>query len=812
MNLRLIPFWRLPLLLLGVFLCQSLSAQSQLDVSATDIDFGPITMGRTGGHKIKLTNTSGATPITVTALNLFGANPGDFAVFGEAVPFVVPAGGSVNLLVTFDPGSSDAKSAGLSIVNDGATGTQTVLFEGEGCTIGVNPDPDADTPSLEQGGQVVVEIESAQPPVGQSWTWNEFTNDTTISDPDTIINGPADTTFIPADTSIHEGTFYCAGLNYTVEGGGGVFGLLEYEVQINNPGVYQFKLLSKQGEIFPDTNTLCCKLGIDESCCEPATNEENDIWVRVPEPNASALAWQGNWPDPAPNVDLGNDWFKVYKGSLGWDDNTVAIEEDAHLVYFQFNEPNTYTIQLSVRSINFCIDKFLLYNPQMTFADVEDPDIPVSPPSLPCGDEARYFDGDEDGFGDDALRFFAAALPFGFVDNNLDCDDTSPLAAPNLTEVEDGIDNNCNGYIDEGFVNAVGPCVEQRFNAGYESGVPYTTLDGREFLADNTYLITENDKNTLPGLEVANTLDDELYQTVRTGSLASPIEYEIPVTNGAYTVILHFAEVYHGVITDPDEVFPGRRVFDVLIEGDTVLNDYDIFVDAGAQATATTQAVTGVVNDGLMNLVFSPEFDGPMINAFEIIPQSGCGDESPFPVEWLSFDGIRLPSTISLSWSTGAELNNSHFIVERSTDARIFESIGEVASKQDPNGGNTYTFVDQRPYQQKSYYRLKQIDLDGKYSYSPMVEILEDLSAVKLYPNPLKIGEELNLFIGSKIGAEIKIELFNPMGQVISRTAFVAKSNAVEHALDISNLNPGYYIISVQNENVKETKKLMIVE
>ena len=803
MNLRLITLRNFFLLLLGVLVSSSVFSQSQLNVSAATIDFGAITMGKTGGHKLKLTNAGGGTAITVSSLAVAGANAGDFVVFGETVPFSIPAGGSVNLLVTFDPGSADPKSANLTVGNNGATGAQAVNFLGEGCTVIANPDPDADAPALEQGSKVVVEIESVDPPAGQGWTWNEFTGDMIIDPADTIINGPADTTFFPADTTFYDHTYYCAGLNYTVEGGGGVFGILDYEIQINNPGIYKFTLHSRQGENINDTTKLPAFV--------PATNEENDVWMRIPNPTSTALAVQGNTPGVDQTVDLGNDWFKVYKGSLGWDDNTVTVEEDAHLVFIQFTEPNVYNIQFSVRSINFCMDKFLLYDPTKTWADIEDPNIDPSPPSLPCGDVDWFFDGDEDGYGDAALRFFAIDQPFGFVDNNIDCDDASNLATPGLTEVEDGIDNNCNGFVDEGFPAAVGPCTEQRFNAGYESAFPLTTLDGRVFLADNGILKSSSDKNTINGLAVANTEDDELYQTVRTGSLAGPIEYEIPVTNGAYTVILHFAEVYHGVITDPDEVFDGRRIFDVSIEGDMVLNDYDIFADADSQATATSQTVTGVVNDGLMNLVFSPVFDGPAINAFELIPQVGCGESSPFPVEWLHFEGIRTSESVELSWVTASEVNNSYFMVERSLDVRVFEQIGRVGAQKDIVGQKSYQFSDANALQLGSYYRLKQVDINGDYSYSPIIEIAPELAAVKVYPNPLTNGANLHLILNQKRSSRVKIHLLNSLGQVVYADALESSTSNFEQEIELPQIETGYYLLRIMGDNINETKKLLIV-
>ncbi|MEL7535250.1 MAG: hypothetical protein AAFN10_28395, partial [Bacteroidota bacterium] len=86
---------------------------------------------------------------------------------------------------------------------------------------------------------------------------------------------------------------------------------------------------------------------------------------------------------------------------------------------------------------------------------------------------------------------------------------------------------------------------------------------------------------------------------------------------------------------------------------------------------------------------------------------------SVFPVEWLSFEVKALGANAELNWETANEENNSHFILERASDGRLFKQIGRVESRQ----GGKYRFVDEDIYPGVFQYRIRQTDFDGSYSY-----------------------------------------------------------------------------------------------
>jgi hypothetical protein len=156
-------------------------------------------------------------------------------------------------------------------------------------------------------------------------------------------------------------------------------------------------------------------------------------------------------------------------------------------------------------------------------------------------------------------------------------------------------------------------------------GGPEVTIDDVTFLADQfgggaiaNYVADASIT------EIENTDLDEIYltETITTNAAnQGPVSYDIPISNGTYTVKLHFAEIYWGEMkTDGNETLggAGSRIFDVDIENGSILNNLDVFEVAGGSATAITRMYDIEVTDGELNIVFTSTVDKPKISAIEI--------------------------------------------------------------------------------------------------------------------------------------------------------------------------------------------------
>ncbi|MDZ5812791.1 malectin domain-containing carbohydrate-binding protein, partial [Halorubrum sp. AD140] len=160
-------------------------------------------------------------------------------------------------------------------------------------------------------------------------------------------------------------------------------------------------------------------------------------------------------------------------------------------------------------------------------------------------------------------------------------------------------------------------------NAG---GDAYTAADGTEFQADDSFdggeTFTSGNGGTPSEPAIANTDDDELYHTERYGDFG----YDVPLVDGEYEVTLHFAELYHGVANDGGE---GDRLFDVSIEGQQVLDEYDIYAEAGGEHAAIQETFTTEVDDGELNVDFETVENNAKVSAVEVEPVGDDGNEAP---------------------------------------------------------------------------------------------------------------------------------------------------------------------------------------
>ena len=161
----------------------------------------------------------------------------------------------------------------------------------------------------------------------------------------------------------------------------------------------------------------------------------------------------------------------------------------------------------------------------------------------------------------------------------------------------------------------------------------------------------------------------------------------------------------------------------------------------------------------------------------------------PLPVTLISFDGKFENNQTKLTWKTTFETNNKGFEIERSADARSFEKIGFVDGNGDSKEVNTYHFTDLNPLT-NSYYRLKQLDHDGKFEYSKVIVVKSRNANVCVYPNPAQ--EYLT------IGDAQTISILDQMGRVVMKRQVAEKQR-----IGISKLTTGVYTVMLDGKGIK---------
>lgn len=136
------------------------------------------------------------------------------------------------------------------------------------------------------------------------------------------------------------------------------------------------------------------------------------------------------------------------------------------------------------------------------------------------------------------------------------------------------------------------------------------------------------------------------------------------------------------------------------------------------------------------------------------------------PIELISFNAVLKKNLVLLTWITSSEINNDYFTVERSIDGINFEVIGTLNGAGNSTAILNYQLTDDDPFLGTNYYRLKQTDFDGKYTYSEVRAVsLKEKGLVRITMDP-----ELNDFtlsIYSKENAKADIKIYNSIGQLV---------------------------------------------
>lgn len=194
--------------------------------------------------------------------------------------------------------------------------------------------------------------------------------------------------------------------------------------------------------------------------------------------------------------------------------------------------------------------------------------------------------------------------------------------------------------------------------------------------------------------------------------------------------------------------------------------------------------------------------------------------ENPLPVELSSFSASVIGSTVKLNWKTQTEVNNYGFNVERKAGSRLseegnFEKIGFLQGNGNSNSPKYYSFEDDNLSAGKYSYRLKQIDTDGQFEYSKVIEV--ELGApmkyelTQNYPNPFNPTTTINFSLPES--GNVKLILYNTLGQEVRVIVNEYKESGT-HIInfDASGLNSGVYIYKLTTGNFSAIKKMVVIK
>ncbi len=196
---------------------------------------------------------------------------------------------------------------------------------------------------------------------------------------------------------------------------------------------------------------------------------------------------------------------------------------------------------------------------------------------------------------------------------------------------------------------------------------------------------------------------------------------------------------------------------------------------------------------------------------------NACKAESPkistqivLPVIWKSFSGKLISNRVELEWEVEEDGKNAGFHIEKSFDGRKFESIDFVKSKNEQSRFSKYSYID---YSEKNregyiYYRLKQIDVNGQFSYSRIVTMDEKLSTdnIVISPNPSYGSSTIRFTSVSE--EDMSVSVLDQFGNVVYQQTSRLFIGNNQMNLDLSNYPTGMYYVQLSGKNVTQVLKL----
>ena len=262
-----------------------------------------------------------------------------------------------------------------------------------------------------------------------------------------------------------------------------------------------------------------------------------------------------------------------------------------------------------------------------------------------------------------------------------------------------------------------------------------------------------------------------------------------PAANGSFSLPINFEN-------------NGNKAINVVVQcGSTIILD-TCFTASGTGTTVITDLVCPQGITGL-SAEFTLRAGGCNSAICDSLKLGSIG--GPLPVKLTSFSAVRYKQVVSLNWNTDFEIDAKEFLVERA-EGTDFSSVGTIPSNGNSSTKKSYSFIDKNNNVSLTYYRLKNVDLNGKFTYSEIrtVKGIGAADDVTVFPNPARSNSKISL-IG--VATNSSIQLIDFSGKVLKNII----SNTV-NSFDLSGVKNGSYLIRIVDKSTNEivNKKLTV--
>lgn len=219
-----------------------------------------------------------------------------------------------------------------------------------------------------------------------------------------------------------------------------------------------------------------------------------------------------------------------------------------------------------------------------------------------------------------------------------------------------------------------------------------------------------------------------------------------------------------------------------------------------------------ILANGAINMLLNSSLEGRglsragAINTYTI--NTTLLSPSTLPIGLIYFNGLNEHSYNSFSWSTATEINNDYFTLEKTTDALNFIEVVKSNGAGNSNTPLIYSIIDYYPTKGLSYYRLKQTDFNGEYTYSKLVmidvpnQLTEDFS---IYPNPFSTSATITINDASQL-KNVELRIYNDLGKEVMVKTIKAQSTTLNTKDFLSGI---YFYQLTDNHKTIQSGKLI---
>jgi hypothetical protein len=186
------------------------------------------------------------------------------------------------------------------------------------------------------------------------------------------------------------------------------------------------------------------------------------------------------------------------------------------------------------------------------------------------------------------------------------------------------------------------------------------------------------------------------------------------------------------------------------------------------------------------------------------------------PVELSSFSASVVGSSVILNWTTATELNNRDFEVQRKTDNTDWQTLTSIAGAGTTTEPRSYSYTDNNLQSNtKYYYRLRQNDFDGKFSFSQIIEVdidaPKDFNLEQNYPNPF--NPSTNISFTLPYASVVKLSIYNQLGEKVDQLVNQSlEAGSYIYNWNAKNNSSGIYVVELQADGYKASKKMMLMK